>query len=94
MEDDVIVCRCEDVTLSEVRYWLERGYTTLEELRRVLRLGMGPCQGRTCIPIVQREIARYLNKPLEEVGVMNYKPPSIGVEFGALLETELELEAK
>ncbi len=91
-KEPVIVCRCEDITLDEIRYWLSKGYTSLEELRRVLRLGMGPCQGRTCIPIVQREIARYTGKSMQEVGTMSYKPPSVGVEFSAYLDLAESLD--
>lgn len=83
MSDPIIVCRCEDVTLQEVREWISRGYTSLEDLRRILRLGMGPCQGRTCIPIVQRELARMTGKSIDEIGSPTGRPPAIGVELGA-----------
>ena len=81
----IIVCRCEDITLDEVREWIRKGYTTLEDLRRVLRLGMGPCQGRTCIPIVQRELARATGKSIEEIGNPTGRPPAVAVEFEAFL---------
>ena len=50
--DEIIICRCEDVTLSEVRELIQQGYTTLEEIKRVARCGMGPCQGKTCGPLI------------------------------------------
>ena len=85
-EASIIVCRCEDVTLDEVRYWIEKGYRTLEDLRRVLRLGMGPCQGRTCIPIVQRELAKATGKSLDEIGSPTGRPLSVAVEFSSFLK--------
>ncbi|RLG86368.1 MAG: (2Fe-2S)-binding protein, partial [Thermoprotei archaeon] len=48
----IIICRCEDITLDDVEKAIENGYTDLESLKRVLRIGMGPCQGRTCIPLL------------------------------------------
>ena len=39
-------------TEEEVLKAIEEGYTDLEELRKKLRIGMGPCQGRVCIQIV------------------------------------------
>jgi NADPH-dependent 2,4-dienoyl-CoA reductase/sulfur reductase-like enzyme len=41
--DDTIVCRCEDVRLGE----LDRSWT-FRQAKLYTRLGMGPCQGRTC----------------------------------------------
>ena len=48
-----IVCRCEDITEAEVMDAIERGCTTLEELKRELRCGMGICQGRNCLKIIE-----------------------------------------
>lgn len=78
-ESDIIVCRCEDVTLADVRKCLREGYTTFEEIKRILRVGMGPCQGQTCSIIIQREIARYLNKPVEEIKTHKTRPLVTGV---------------
>jgi sarcosine oxidase subunit beta len=49
MSDKTIVCRCEDVTVEELRAGLERGYRTIEELKRFTGLGTGPCQGKECM---------------------------------------------
>ena len=38
--DEPIVCRCEEVTLSQVIQAIEEGYDTLEELKRHLRVGI------------------------------------------------------
>mgnify|MGYP006295387447 CR=1 FL=1 len=43
MKDDVIICRCEDITLKEIRELIKEGYTTLDEIKRALRLVMGSC---------------------------------------------------
>ncbi len=44
-EDKTIICRCEDITLSE----LQR-HKTAREAKLQTRCGMGPCQGRICGP--------------------------------------------
>ncbi len=85
-EDEVIICRCEDLTLAEIRAAIEDGYTDFEELKRFLRVGMGPCQGRTCIPLVRRELARYLGVRVEDVKTPTVRPPSVNVLFGAIDE--------
>ena len=35
MKDDTIICRCEDVTWGEIRQALEKGYTSLDEIKRI-----------------------------------------------------------
>lgn len=82
--DEIIICRCEDLTLSEIRAAIEDGYTDFEELKRFLRIGMGPCQGRTCIPLVRRELARYLNKPINKINIPTKRPPAVNVLFGTI----------
>lgn len=62
-----IVCRCEDITKEEILESIDQGYTTLEELKRVLRCTMGPCQGRTCIPLIARLVAEKTGKSVADV---------------------------
>ncbi|MCR4432542.1 MAG: (2Fe-2S)-binding protein [bacterium] len=63
----VIICRCEDITLEDVRNAIKEGYTSWDQLKRVLRIGMGPCGGKTCRILVLRELAQHLNVPIDEV---------------------------
>ena len=45
-----IICECELITRDRLELALARRQTTnLDDIRRVLRLGMGPCQGGFCI---------------------------------------------
>jgi NAD(P)H-nitrite reductase large subunit len=80
--DEPIVCRCEEVTVSEVKRAIVEGYDTLEELKRHLRVGMGPCQGRTCLPLLAWILAQETGKSLKEVMVeVSVRPPLIPVPF-------------
>ncbi|HEY8363934.1 MAG TPA: (2Fe-2S)-binding protein [Haloplasmataceae bacterium] len=83
---DVIICRCEDVTLQEIHDLLEKGYTDFEEIKRILRIGMGPCQGNTCGQLVQREISKYLNVKLEDVKTQKVRPLTTGVKLNMIKE--------
>ncbi|MBS3873976.1 MAG: (2Fe-2S)-binding protein [Firmicutes bacterium] len=85
VEQQVIICRCEDLTLADVRALIEKGYRTLDELRRISRLGMGPCQGRTCRPLVQREL-QLSGIPLKQQSVGVFRPPAVPVALGAIAE--------
>ena len=49
MDDkNTILCRCEDLTREDILKCIQDGYRTIDEIKRVTRAGMGPCQGRTC----------------------------------------------
>ncbi|HPE65495.1 MAG TPA: (2Fe-2S)-binding protein [Synergistales bacterium] len=84
--EKVYVCRCEEVTLEEIDEWIDRGYDTVEELKRVLRVGMGPCQGRGCQDILMREIAKKTGKPISEVAPATVRPPVKPIKIGLLAE--------
>ena len=73
--NDVIICRCHDITEQEVRDAVRAGFDELELLRRYLHLGMGPCQGRVCINTVQRILQQETGKTMEEIGFPTVRPP-------------------
>ena len=87
MEDkskDIIVCRCEEVTMGEIREWIAKGYDTFDELKRLLRVGMGPCQGRGCREIIMREISKATSRPMAAVDPGTFRPPVKPVKLGVL----------
>jgi NAD(P)H-nitrite reductase large subunit len=59
-DDELIVCRCEEITQGEIRRAIYDGLFTLTEIRRFLRAGMGLCQGQTCGRLVKAILAREL----------------------------------
>ena len=70
-----VICRCEEIEIDEIRKWIAEGYTTIDELRRILRVGMGPCQGRGCRDIILRELSRATGKPIAELSAGVFRPP-------------------
>jgi bacterioferritin-associated ferredoxin len=52
--DDVILCRCEEVTMRQVRDVVRSWSRDMNTVRRLTRAGMGMCQGRVCAPTVAR----------------------------------------
>jgi NAD(P)H-nitrite reductase large subunit len=85
-ENDIVVCRCEEITLGEIREWIDRGYDTVGEIKRVLRAGMGPCQGRGCQDIIMREISRRCKIPMDQVEAGTVRPPVKPIKIGLLTE--------
>lgn len=80
-EKNIIICRCSDVTLKELRDKIEEGYTNPDELKRILRIGMGPCQGRTCGMLVLRELSMYTGRPVGDIKAFTARPPVLGVKI-------------
>ena len=67
-DDDMIVCRCEEITKGEIRRAVHDGMFTLTEIRRYLRTGMGLCQGQTCTKLVKGIVSRELGVRPNELG--------------------------
>lgn len=75
VSEDLIVCRCEDVWRSEIEEMLKSGYTSFNEIKRILRCGMGPCQGKTCQRIVLQMIASWTGKDISELKMQTSRSP-------------------
>lgn len=88
--ENIVICRCEDITLADIHEMFEKGYTDAEELKRLLRVGMGPCQGNTCNLLIQRELSKYLGKKLEDVKVQKVRPLIMGVKLNAIRDGAID----
>ena len=88
MSAEAIICRCEDISQEEVRALIRDGAHSLEEIKRACRCGMGPCQGRNCMPLVAQEVSRHLGKPVSEVSLPTFRPPTAPIKLGALARGE------
>lgn len=91
MEDNrIILCRCEDLTREDILACIRSGCRTIDEIKRVTRAGMGPCQGRTCRMLIAQELAAYYKVPMEEVLMPTFRPPTKPVSMGVLADAYLE----
>ncbi|OGK10188.1 MAG: hypothetical protein A2Y63_00700 [Candidatus Riflebacteria bacterium RBG_13_59_9] len=73
-EEDPIVCRCERIRKSEIVREIKRGVRDMNELKSLLRVGMGACGGKTCSSLLQRifceegvdlkDVTAFTNRPL------------------------------
>ncbi|WP_141503057.1 (2Fe-2S)-binding protein [Paenibacillus luteus] len=53
-ETSIIVCRCEEVTLEQIREAIRQHGCSARETKLRTRAGMGICGGRTCRPLLER----------------------------------------
>jgi len=83
---ETIVCRCEDVNREAILACIKDGYKTIDEIKRVTRAGMGPCQGRTCRNMIAFELSRYFSIPMEDVLMPTFRPPIKPIGMGVLAD--------
>ena len=80
--DDVVICRCEEITRGEIRRAIHEGFYTMTEIRRYLRAGMGLCQGNTCGRIVKSILATEMGLRQQEFQDCTARGPARPVELG------------
>jgi NAD(P)H-nitrite reductase large subunit len=83
-DDNIIICRCEEITLGEIKQTIREGARDVTGIKRRTRAGMGLCQGRTCEKLIQQVIKEELGKKVEEIGTSTFRPPVRPVTFGTL----------
>ena len=83
-DDDTIACRCEEVTVGQIRRAVRLGAPGPNQLKAFTRCGMGPCQGRICGPIVSAVIAEARRVPIAEIGTYRPRAPYKPITVGAL----------
>lgn len=75
--DAVMLCRCENVTVGDIRRAMDRalGPTDVNRVKAMTRCGMGRCQGRVCGPALQEVVARHAGIPPEAAGRLRAQAP-------------------
>jgi|YelNatPaOPRAMG01_1025707.scaffolds.fasta_scaffold40579_5 NAD(P)H-nitrite reductase large subunit len=89
-QNDIIICRCEDITLGEILDGIEAGLTTVTELKNVLRVSMGPCQGKGCLSIIRAILAERLGVPPSAIQIPKKRPPFMPIKIGSFLKENIE----
>jgi NAD(P)H-nitrite reductase large subunit len=84
-----IICRCEEVTEEEILKAIKDGATTVDEIKKFTRAGMGLCQGRTCRKTIEKILARELNLKVEDVKTSSYRAPVRPVKMKVLEEEDV-----
>ena len=74
-DQPIFICRCEEVTESEVRSVIRAGAKTVDDVKRATRAGMGLCQSKTCYTAVARIIHEELGTPMEEIKPIRIRIP-------------------
>jgi NADPH-dependent 2,4-dienoyl-CoA reductase/sulfur reductase-like enzyme len=82
--DDTLVCRCEDVTMGDIRKAVANGYDTPATLKIALRGAMGDCQGRVCGPALYDILAALTGQSRAAMTPLVVRPPVKPVSIDSL----------
>jgi thioredoxin reductase/bacterioferritin-associated ferredoxin len=88
-EDSTVVCRCENITVGDLRKAVKEGVRELNEIKIVTRSGMGPCQGRMCGPALAEVLAAECDLSPAHIGLLNIRPPLKPVPLEEIAAMEL-----
>lgn len=84
LKDDVLVCRCEEVTVADIKEVIKQGARDVTSIKLRTRAGMGLCQGRTCEALVQQILRQEIGVNPQEAGFSTPRTPQRPVTFGTL----------
>lgn len=87
-DKNTILCRCQDISKQEVLDAIGAGITDLEELKRFLHIGMGPCQGRTCGRLVAAILSEKTGRPPAAIGTIKKRPPLVPVQIKSIVKRD------
>ncbi len=80
---DVTLCRCEEIKLSEARAVISDGNTSeINRLKALSRVGMGRCQGRMCSAAAAELLAAMQDKSPSEAGRIRAQAPVKPIPLG------------
>jgi len=90
LADDTIACRCEAVTVGEIRAAIHAplGPREVNRVKAITRCGMGRCQGRFCGPALQEIVAGACDAPIADVGRLRMQAPVKPIPLHAAAEME------
>ncbi len=88
--DNITICRCEEVTLEDIKNTAKKYNCTAREIKLRTRAGMGYCGGRTCRPIVDTVMEHVTGEKPGDNIPLKVQPPVRPVSLSILEGKENE----
>ena len=83
LPDNAIVCRCERISLGEIRQFVEENQVRDLNQLKLPRVAMGACGGKTCLDLLPRVLVQ-LGVPREEIRPATIRPLAVEIPMKAL----------
>ncbi|MBJ6762257.1 FAD-dependent oxidoreductase [Myxococcaceae bacterium JPH2] len=85
-----LVCSCEDVTVSDVKHAVSRGFCDVESVKRYTGFGTGICQGKNCLSAVASLLEREKALKADAVVPFTPRPPLYPTELRVLASAPVD----
>lgn len=85
-DDDIIICRCEEITKREILEAIRSGCHDLDSIKRATRAGMGMCQSKSCSVIITRMIREETGQSPDKIEPFTKRSPLRPIKASALNE--------
>ncbi|MDQ0703439.1 NADPH-dependent 2,4-dienoyl-CoA reductase/sulfur reductase-like enzyme [Pseudomonas sp. W3I7] len=84
--DALILCRCEEVSVGDVRAVVDEGHWEINRVKAHCRVGMGRCQGRMCGLAAAEVVAERSGRAIHDVGRLRGQAPIKPLPFGVQVQ--------
>lgn len=84
MDNETIICRCEEISYEEILEVINLGGESFNDIKRITRCGMGACQSKVCADLVLQIIHEQTKKPLSEIKIPRMRMPISPIKIEAL----------
>ncbi|HWO78507.1 MAG TPA: (2Fe-2S)-binding protein [Bacillus sp. (in: firmicutes)] len=84
MEKTIVICRCEEISYEEIEEVIEHGARSHDDIKRLTRCGMGPCQGKICFSLVASIIHKKTKIPFSTIPLPRMRMPISPIKIETL----------
>lgn len=86
----VLVCRCEDVLLTDLEAAIDAGHLDVESLKRYTGFGTGVCQGKSCVAHVAGILIHRTGMSPDLIAPFTPRPPLAPIPLALLAAPDEE----
>ena len=90
--DDTTICRCEEVTVGQVKRSIAEGARDLHLVKLNTRAGMGYCQSRFCSALIAPILSGETHQPVSQFKPFTVRPPVHPLPLKVLASGEVGIE--
>lgn len=84
MDKSTIICRCEEISYEEIEDVISNGARTFDDIKRLTRCGMGPCQSKICNCLIANIINEKICTPFHEIPLPRMRMPLSPIKLETL----------
>ena len=87
-DEFTMICRCEEINRIEIETVIPSGAESLEDIKRMTRCGMGPCQWKMCKTSVMQLLKNYIPNKNVQLPRLRFPLTPISIKTLSSLPTE------